>query len=236
METLPPDIIREICPYLNWHTLVKFYQTSHNIHSIVEYFVSKDRLCRWIYVNRGYYSHPRSIHIIKKMNLNSRALRYIPPEFSYINARKLNLHDNKLSEVSLGIYQMTNLTKLVLCKNKINHISPDIKKLINLQQLYLEHNNLRKIPSEIYQLTNLSTLELHYNKLVFISPNIIQLKKLERITLDNNELVTHPIEMNNFKNLQYITLHNNKTKLKYPGKFKFENSSSEDISYSSDDN
>lgn len=73
---------------------------------------------------------------------------------------------NLLEELPPEIGDLTNLTALILCDNKLTHLPKQLIKLTELKSLRLHQNQLQTLPQNLVQLTNLRELSLRNNPLV----------------------------------------------------------------------
>ena len=199
MDLLPFDIIREISCHLQWEHLVRFYQTSWNIHFIVECFMKKERFDRWLLWAKN------------KHNNNTITFRYNEFTYSPLNNSlqdilHLNLNNLKMISIPLEIGRLVMLQELSLSKNCLISIPSEIGQLVKLEKLVLSNNQLQLIPSEIGKLIALQELYLSNNKLVSIPPEIGKLNRLTDISLHKNELLSIPQEIGNLNRLETLYL------------------------------
>jgi internalin A len=120
----------------------------------------------------------------------------------------LNLIGQGLTELGQGLtelppelFQLTNLTTLVLSGNQLSSLPPEIVQLTNLTALVLSGNPLTSLPPEIVQLTNLTTLEIDGNQLSILPPELFQLTNLTELSLSGNQLTSLPPELFQMKQL-----------------------------------
>lgn len=73
---------------------------------------------------------------------------------------ELELSGN-IRHLSPQLFQMTNLTTLLLKSNNLQRLPPDINLLCNLAHLDLSHNKLRTLPAEIGELIYLRYVKSH---------------------------------------------------------------------------
>jgi len=122
-----------------------------------------------------------------------------------INLRRLNLIDNKISDI-LPIKDLTNLTELYLSDNNISDIS-SINNLISLKELWLFNNQLKDIQT-LGNLKYLTELALQSNQLSDIS-FLKDLVNLNGLSLSGNQIKNiSPCE--NLINLTELELFENK--------------------------
>ncbi|RDI76706.1 hypothetical protein Vi05172_g13308 [Venturia inaequalis] len=84
---------------------------------------------------------------------------------------KLNLSNNALQILPLGLFDLQNITKLDLSHNNLNNLPRHIGKLKNLVCLDISGNRLRWLPWELIQLSQsgkLKAIDLDYNP--FLQP------------------------------------------------------------------
>ncbi|KAK6348603.1 cysteinyl-tRNA synthetase [Orbilia javanica] len=130
---------------------------------------------------------------IRTLHLNSSkvtafAIKSITPTLTY-----LNLSDNKMTALADNFCDMLpNLEKLVLDKNKINSLPPQIGKLKKLIQLSCASNHLTTLPPEIGQLIDLRVLDLHDNDIAKLPSEIWSMISLTSLNLSSNVLTAFP--------------------------------------------
>ena len=119
-------------------------------------------------------------------------------------------HDSqKLVEIPLEVFELTQLKILILNYNKIYYVSESISKLINLSELYIRNNQLSCLPESIGNLSNLTRLALNNNRLSCLPESIGNLSNLTRLALNNNQLSYLPESIGNLSNLTRLALNNN---------------------------
>ncbi|KAK6519371.1 cysteinyl-tRNA synthetase [Arthrobotrys megalospora] len=130
---------------------------------------------------------------IRTLHLNSSkvtgfTIKSITPTLTY-----LNLSDNKMTALADNFCDMLpNLEKLVLDKNKINSLPPQIGKLKKLIQLSCASNHLTTLPPEIGQLIDLRVLDLHDNDIAKLPSEIWSMISLTSLNLSSNVLTAFP--------------------------------------------
>ncbi|NGX34298.1 MAG: Internalin-A [Candidatus Anoxychlamydiales bacterium] len=157
---------------------------------------------------------------LRKLNLSSNKLRYIPKIRNLTLLRELNLDSNKLESFPREVCGLEKLRYLKLSNNSLNlgnnrpaAISEEeIRELesFRLETLILSNNNLTDIPEEIYHLKRLWSLNLYNNKLSSISENIRNLKNLCHLNLSNNEFASISKEIGSIKGLEGLYFSSNK--------------------------
>lgn len=131
----------------------------------------------------------------------------------------LDLTDNQIYDIPLGISSFSNLSQLFelnFNRNQINIISPDIKQLTHLLKLHLNQNELTFIPPEISFLSHLNEINIDDNKLLYIPVEIGALRNLKKLSLRNNKISSIPAELCNLSSLIQLNLEENKI-LSLPG-------------------
>ncbi len=66
----------------------------------------------------------------------------------------------------MEIGDLSNLTALILCDNRLTYLPKQLTKLSKLQSLKLHENRLQTLPQNLVQLTNIKELSLRENPLV----------------------------------------------------------------------
>lgn len=121
----------------------------------------------------------------------------------------LTLSHNKITNIDLQLFNLTNLLSLYLCYNQIKNISSNINKLVNLIELDLSANKIKHIPEELYDLKNLEHIGLSKNKIEYISPNLCKLQNLISLNLEYNRINQFNIDLSKMKMIKDIKLSNN---------------------------
>ncbi|TKX20031.1 adenylate cyclase [Elsinoe australis] len=115
----------------------------------------------------------------------------------------LNIASAKLAALPDDLYmKMSGLTKLVLNKNHLNGISPQIGSLAKLEHLSIAKNALGSLPPEIGYLQNLRYLDVRENNLNKLPSEIWYARRLEALNVASNVLADFPKPGNPPKNLQ----------------------------------
>ena len=119
---------------------------------------------------------------------------------------KLVLKKNKLKTIPPEVFTFTNLQYLDVSKNQITGIPPSISQLKNLQYFTIEKNKLESIPPQIGELTNLFYLNIGQNDIYGLPPEIGKLENLRYIDAWSNNLSRFPDEPSNLKKLKVFDL------------------------------
>ncbi|NXT53308.1 LRC40 protein, partial [Pluvianellus socialis] len=106
-------------------------------------------------------------------------------------------------------WEQTDLTKLILASNKLQHLSEDVRLLPALTVLDVHDNQLTSLPSTLGQLENLQKLDVSHNKLTSIPEELMQLSHLKSLLLHHNELRHLPDGFGQLVNLEELDLSNN---------------------------
>ncbi|KAG0083857.1 hypothetical protein BGZ92_010413 [Podila epicladia] len=133
------------------------------------------------------------------------------------NVYSITLCDRDLHHVPDDIYKHhKHVAKLLLRRNNIQEIPPDIKVLTNLLELSLRDNLLSSVPVErnrfttipdcVFELKSLTILLLQKNRITTISPKVGQCTQLVSLNLSYNRLQYLPIELKECKSLQHLLL------------------------------
>lgn len=108
---------------------------------------------------------------------------------------RLILDRFEVIDLSLEIFQISNLEILSLNYNKIHILPPQIENLKSLKSLNFISNKIKTMPKEIGNLSGLEFLFCSKNKLGSIPDEIGCLSKLSKFYLSNNNLSILPFSM-----------------------------------------
>ncbi|XP_061592672.1 leucine-rich repeat-containing protein 47 [Cololabis saira] len=97
-----------------------------------------------------------------------------------------------LTEIHEDIRQLTNLTSLILCRNKLGSFPDVINNLKALKVLDLSVNNLTVLPEGLSQLKELNTLNISCNSLEVLPDGLSQCTKLATINVSKNRITAFP--------------------------------------------
>jgi Leucine-rich repeat (LRR) protein len=148
---------------------------------------------------------------IKKLDLSNNKLTQLPVEIVQLTQlTTLHLTNNNITKLPVEIRQLTQLTTLNLSTNKLTQLPVEIGQLTQLTTLHLSFNNLTQLPVEIGQLTQLTTLNLQNNKLTQLPVEIGQLTQLTTLYLQTNKLTNLPVEIWQLTQLTTLNLSYNK--------------------------
>ncbi|MCP4524240.1 MAG: leucine-rich repeat domain-containing protein [Candidatus Gracilibacteria bacterium] len=132
----------------------------------------------------------------------------LPPKeiWNLTNLTILILYNNQLTTLPKEIGNLTNLIGLNLARNKLTILPKEIGKLTMLNKLQIPDNQLITLPKEIGNLTNLTELILNDNQLISLPSEIGKLNNLTYLYLDRNQLTSLPSEMGSLTNLARLYL------------------------------
>lgn len=125
---------------------------------------SLDTVRMW-YANVEYVPKQISkLRRLRSLNLENNSISTLPTQMvklKYLNV--LELRGNQLTSDGINcVYQLKNLTKLELGKNRLTKISPEIGNLKSLTDLDICENPLTEIPQSVSELQKLETIQLGY--------------------------------------------------------------------------
>ncbi|KAF9912740.1 hypothetical protein EC991_009476 [Linnemannia zychae] len=105
---------------------------------------------------------------------------------------------------------MGNVYSITLCDRDLHHVPDDIyKHHKHVAKLLLRRNNIQEIPPEIKVLTNLVELSLRDNLLTGVPIEITNLRLLQKLSLANNRLQEPPEPIAAFSQLTWLSLASN---------------------------
>jgi Leucine-rich repeat (LRR) protein len=108
----------------------------------------------------------------------------------------LDLHNNKLSSLPIGMKRLERLTSLNLAHNKLENDAIEvISQIESLKELKLGFNVLSgTLPTAVCNLQNLETLDLHSNRLLVLPEALRELVSLKVLNVSSNQLTSLPME------------------------------------------
>ena len=143
-------------------------------------------------------------------------LDQLPPElFELTELQSLYIHSmfpqdtTLLSEISLEIGDLGNLSSLIITDTAITRLPPEIGELTNLEFLILNGNQLGSLPPEIGQLSNLEFLIIADNQLSTLPAEVGNLQNLRMLYLMNNQITDLPDELWQLPALEMLVLNGN---------------------------
>ncbi|KAF9326354.1 hypothetical protein BG006_010199 [Podila minutissima] len=105
---------------------------------------------------------------------------------------------------------MGNIYSITLCDRDLHHVPDDIyKHHKHVAKLLLRRNNIQEIPPDIKVLTNLLELSLRDNLLSSVPVEITNLKLLQKLSLANNRFHEPPAPIAAFSQLTWLSLASN---------------------------
>ncbi len=100
----------------------------------------------------------------------------------------------ELTELPKEMCEFTDAKQIIILKNNIETIHPDIAKLENLKKLDLSGNKLKTLPPEIGNLINLETLKLSDNPLESLPDELANCLSLKTIVIKDTSLSSDQIK------------------------------------------
>lgn len=147
---------------------------------------------------------------LKKLDLHNNNLSQIPKELgSLIKLKKLYLDNNQLCKIPSELRHLTRLQKLSLANNQLRQIPKEICQLTQLQYLGFSGNQLKQIPMELCQMIELKSLNLSKNQLRQVPRNLGQLVQLQVLDCSDNQLSEVPKELGQLAALLVLDLNEN---------------------------
>lgn len=116
----------------------------------------------------------------------------LPAKRDHASLRTLDANDNQIVSIGQELASCRNLESLLLYKNEIKTVGPEIcgANLPALKVLNLFNNKLRKVPDSIGTLASLEEANLAANKLMVLSDGVcVGWKSVKVLSLFDNNLV-----------------------------------------------
>ncbi|MFT5917260.1 MAG: Leucine-rich repeat (LRR) protein [Bacteroidia bacterium] len=119
----------------------------------------------------------------------------------------LNLEEQRLKELPLGLFNIKNTEVLILNKNPFTSIPEELGKLINLKELHLREKRLETLPESIGKLENLEVLNLAFcSHLKSLPESIGNLKNLKKLSLSQYKGDDIPDSVSELPNLEEFVI------------------------------
>eukprot|EP00803_Ostreobium_quekettii_P006112 evm.model.scf_1503.4 EVM.evm.TU.scf_1503.4 scf_1503:18179-19369(+) len=112
--------------------------------------------------------------------------------------------NNRLSALPGFTGALTGLQKLVLAKNDIGHLSPDLWRLSQLKVLVLDSNQVPSLPEALGQLSLLERLSIACNNLAALPESIGRLVRLRQLDVSRNRLREMPESIGGCSDLEEV--------------------------------
>lgn len=164
---------------------------------------------------------------LKWLKLRDNNLNILPNGlFGVPHLERLELRDNPVAGVDMGINAMTalkelnlqgtdldsfpiavldtNIEKLTLSGAPIGSIPFDINLMTHLKELYVSRTKLESLPGTLFGMTNLEILEAGGNKIESIPSSISGMTNLKQLSLSSNKLGSLPDSICSLTNLQHL--------------------------------
>ncbi|EGC38606.1 roco10, ROCO family protein [Dictyostelium purpureum] len=178
---------------------------------------------------------------LENVSLSSNRLVVLPPLYTWLKLKTLNISNNYLTKLPVDIFQIptlevlrvsnnqiddngipkictsTRLRSLDLRKNHLTTIPEGIFNLIELQVLTLQDNQIQQLTSDIQKLTSLTELNLNGNQISSLPPQLLLLTNLKKLYLDNNQLQSISSAIHRMQSLIELRLTNNNISRLPPG-------------------
>lgn len=170
---------------------------------------------------------------LEEIEINYASLKLFP-EIKIIGSKLkiINISNNQLEKLPIGIEKLKNLEEVILDNNKITSLPDELGSLKKLSVISLNNNpfinfpeilfdipglktitfnetNFNVLPNQFDRLPNLETLVLQSSKISDLPPSFSSLKKLKSIYLSNNSFTEFPKVLLDSKSLQQIDLSGN---------------------------
>ncbi|MDB9836448.1 hypothetical protein OAC51_06040 [Flavobacteriaceae bacterium] len=129
--------------------------------------------------------------------------------FKMNSLTKLNLANNKISELPKSILGLTSLTSIILFGNEFKEFPPILSKFSGLEEINLGGNKLSEFPVEVTEFKSLKVLSLAMSGLKKLPDDIQKLSNLTDVNLSGNEFKEFPSNLLNIRGLKNLYLGRN---------------------------
>lgn len=144
---------------------------------------------------------------LRSLDIHQNWLRRLPVGLAQLKElRALNISSNKLGDIPEWIWDLHKLESFQAGANGLDDISPRIGELTGLKVLYLHKNRLRTLPREILNLRGLKTLSLYFNPDAEFPLWVTDLPDIEMFSWAISSMTRFPREVASWKRLKYLTL------------------------------
>ncbi|KYR00058.1 Kelch repeat-containing protein [Tieghemostelium lacteum] len=178
---------------------------------------------------------------LENVSLSNNRLVVIPPLYTWMKLKTLNISNNYLTKLPIDIFQIptlevlrasnnqiddngipkvitsTKLRSLDLRKNLLQTIPEGIINLVELQVLTLQENQIQELTPDIQKLTALTELNLNSNQISLLPSQLLLLTNLKKLYLDNNQIQTISSAIHRMQSLIELRFTNNNISRLPPG-------------------
>ncbi|MCL7043580.1 hypothetical protein MKW94_007411 [Papaver nudicaule] len=126
--------------------------------------------------------------------LRDSKLKIFPNEILDMDrvVRTIDLTNNKIIDIPMGISRLINMQRLILADNLIERLPVNLGKLQSLKVLTLDGNQMTTLPDELGMLVRLERLSISRNLLTSLPDTIGSLRSLSLLNVSNNKLTSLP--------------------------------------------
>ncbi|KAL9651839.1 hypothetical protein ABK040_000187 [Willaertia magna] len=143
------------------------------------------------------------------LKLRNNRISILPNSMSKLTKLiELDLNDNDLNYL-FDFTDLNLLERLEVTNNFLQKLPIGLQNCKKLEYLDLTMNRLNGNIEQIYELQNLKFCKLKHNAIEEIDERILKLNNLETLIIDNNELLTLPEELTQLTNLKSCSVINN---------------------------
>jgi leucine-rich repeat protein SHOC2 len=125
---------------------------------------------------------------------------------------RLDLTRDRLHALDARIVRFSALRELVLDRNKLTGLPPELRWVQTLERISISGNRLQSFPRVLLQIEGLREIDLSDNEIGGIPMDIDQIKSLEQLHLWGNVLARFPATLSDIPGLVKLDLlHNEMT-------------------------
>jgi hypothetical protein len=141
---------------------------------------------------------------LTSLRLVDSALSQINRVGTLVNLTRLQLSDNRIAEIPIGIGALTQLRMLDLGQNRIQNLPDQLGLCAALERLDLSDNKICTLPNTMHWLTNLKQLRLSDNRLASVEQLNQSAIPLQRLGIEGNAIASLDLsQLDQLKRLRY---------------------------------
>ena len=146
-------------------------------------------------------------NLVTNLNFSDNVFQTLPEQFFpfFPELQQLNLSNNKLTSLPLGIGHCKKFSVLDVSHNSLTELPADLGDIAeNLIELDISNNPIKNIPDQVFSCVNLQLLKANHIELTTLADGIGNLTKVKQLELAGSALSTLPQTLANLKELTAV--------------------------------